>query len=249
MRLPEKIAHLLEKSILKGEFSSGTRFPPERELAERYEVSRSTIREAVGKLAQLGLVETLPQSGTYVTNYLVDGSLDLLLHLMKSSETVDSDVVLSLMEFRRMAEIFAVEKAVHNASDTDVEALAGIVDRESAPSAGPQQMADCDYAFHYDIIRLSRNLVLQLVFNSFKPVYRFYTDFFFNLPGVIPVAVSQHRQLLKAFKRRDADLAVSAMGEALRYGEGRVGEELGIFRRRRDISLNGSVLSEGLSGE
>ncbi|MBM3303260.1 MAG: FadR family transcriptional regulator, partial [Deltaproteobacteria bacterium] len=115
MRISEQIACSLEKSILKGEFPSGSRFPSERELAERFQASRSSIREAVGRLAQLGLVETLPQSGTYVGNYLVDGSLDLLVHLMKQAETLDSDVVLSLMEFRRMAEGFAVRKAVISA--------------------------------------------------------------------------------------------------------------------------------------
>ena len=108
MRLSEKISHYIEKAILKGEYPAGSRFPPERELAERYHVSRTTIREAMGKLSQLGLVETLPQSGNYVTNYLVDGSLDLLIHLMNQSETVDSDVVLALMEFRKMGEVFAV---------------------------------------------------------------------------------------------------------------------------------------------
>jgi len=121
MRLPEKIARNLEKAILKGEYPAGSRFPPERELAEQYRVSRSTIREAVGMLAQLGLVETLPQSGTYVGDYLTEGSLDLLLHIMKASETVDAEVVLSLMEFRRMSEVFAVRKAVGNARDGDLD--------------------------------------------------------------------------------------------------------------------------------
>ncbi len=238
VRLPEKIALNLEKAILKGEYPSGSRFPPERELAERYQVSRSTIREAVGMLAQLGLVETLPQSGTYVSNYLTEGSLDLLLHIMKTSETVDADVILSLMEFRRMSELFAVRKAVLAATEEDTVKLAGIIRKEQDPTAGPMDVAECDYALHYSLVELADNLVLQLLFNSFKPVYRFYANFFFRLPDALEVTVSQHRRFLRAFVRRDADRAAAVMEEALLYGEQRVCDALEIPGRNKRVLWN-----------
>ena len=238
MRLPEKVAHALEKAILRGEYPAGSRFPPERELAERFKVSRSTIREAVGKLAQLGLVETHPQSGTYVSDYLTEGSLDLLVHLMKHSETVDEDVVLSLMEFREMSELTAVRKAVRIATDLDIEALREIVRQESRPSIGYKEIAECDYELHATILRLSNNLILQLLFNSFKPVYRFYANFFFRLPEAISATVSQHRRLIRAFSERDEESAVSIMAEALRYGEQRVADALGIRNREKGTALN-----------
>jgi len=238
LRLPETVALKLEKSILKGEFPSGSRFPPERELAERYGVSRSTVREAVGKLAQLGLVETLPQSGTYVSNYLTEGSLDLLLHIMKTSETVDADVILSLMEFRRVSELFAVRKAVAAASGEDAARLAEIVRREEDPAAGPLDVAECDYALHQLLVSLAGNLVLKLLFNSFRPVYRFYASFFFRLPGAVEVTVAQHRRFARAFARQDADRAVAVMEEALRYGEERVCDALEIPGRTTHVPWN-----------
>ena len=238
MRLSEKIAHYIEKAILKGEYPAGSRFPPERELAERYHVSRTTIREAMGKLSQLGLVETLPQSGNYVTNYLVDGSLDLLIHLMNQSETVDSDVVLALMEFRKMGEVFAVRKAVFNAGEEDIAKLSEIVRRESGSGLDPREIAECDYALHYTIIELAQNLVLQLIFNSFKPVYRYYVDFFFTLPDAIELTVSQHKRLVEAFSCRDVESAASIMEEALSYGEERVIRELDILDQKKELQLN-----------
>ena len=226
MRISEQIARSLEKAILKGEFPTGSRFPSERELAERFQASRSSIREAVGKLAQLGLVETLPQSGTYVSNYLIDGSMDLLVHLMKHGETVDSDVVLSLMEFRRMTEAFAVRRAVLNAKEEDIRDLTRIVERECRPGIRAREMADCDYTLHTAIIRFASNLVLQLLFNSFKPVYRFYADLFFRLPDTISTTVAQHKKLVRAFSKRDPEAAASFLEEALSYGEKRVVEAL-----------------------
>jgi len=245
MRLPEKIAHTLEKAILKGQYPSGSRFPPERELAERYRVSRSTIREAVGRLAQLGLVETMPQSGTYVSNYLTEGSLDLLLHIMKTSESVDADVILSLMEFRRVSELFAVRKAVLRATAEDNARLAEIVQKESDLSPGPQEIADCDYALHFAIVELAQNLVLQLLFNSFRPVYRFYANFFFRLPEAVEVTVSQHERFIHAFSRKDTEVAVLVMEEALLYGENRVCEELGIPGRNKAVPWNTNRVMPG----
>lgn len=227
MRVSEKIALALQKSILKGESPAGSRFPSERELTERFGASRSSVREAVGRLAQLGLVRTHPQSGTYVTDYRVEGSMDLLAHLMRHGERLDREVVLSLLEFRRMAESFAVRKAVLAATAEDLLKLESIVKKESKSPIGTREMVDCDYALHALIVRLSGNLVLQLLFNSFKPVYRFYVEFFFRLPGATERTVEQHRRLVSAFRRRDADLAAKVLSEALRYGEKRVLAALG----------------------
>jgi len=82
---------------------------------------------------------------------------------------------------------------------------------------------------------MARNLVLQLLFNSFKPVYRFYASFFFRLPDAREVTASQHERFLAAFERRDENGAAAAMEEALRYGERRVCEALGIPGRNKDV--------------
>ncbi len=222
MRVSETIALALQTSILQGEFPAGSRFPSERELTERFGASRSSVREAVAKLAQLGLVRTHPQSGTYVTDYRVEGSLDLLAHLMRHGQRLDRETVLSLLEFRRMAESFAVRKAVLAATAEDLRRLESIVKEESRRQIGARDMADCDYALHALVVRLSGNLVLQLLFNSFKPVYRFYVEFFFRLPGALERTVEQHGRLVSAFRRRDPDRAANVMAEALRYGEKRV---------------------------
>lgn len=222
MRVSEKIALALQKSILQGEFPAGSRFPSERELTERFGASRSSVREAVGRLAQLGLVRTHPQSGTYVTDYRVEGSLDLLAHLMRHGERLDRDAVLSLLEFRRMAESFAVRKAVLVATAEDLRRLESIVEEESRRPIGLRDTADCDYALHALIVELSGNLVLQLLFNSFRPVYRFYVDFFFRLPGALERTVEQHRRLVAAFRHGDPERAAKVMSEALQYGEKRV---------------------------
>ena len=76
--LSETVFEQLQKEIVNGVYLSGSRLPAERKLAEQYDVSRVTIRDSIRKLAQLGLVSKVPQSGTYINEYKSEASLDLL---------------------------------------------------------------------------------------------------------------------------------------------------------------------------
>ncbi|MBL9080851.1 MAG: FadR family transcriptional regulator, partial [Planctomycetales bacterium] len=64
-RIAEITVHL-ERLILSGELKADDRLPPERDLAEQWQVSRSVVREAIGRLAGLGLVRSRQGSGTRI---------------------------------------------------------------------------------------------------------------------------------------------------------------------------------------
>lgn len=230
MNLTQDIVRRLEKDILGGEYPPGSRFPSEREIAAKYGISRATARETVKSLSQLGLLATRPQSGSVVSDYETGASLDLLIHIMKNSE-VDTDIILPLMEFRKVVEVHAAGSAAEKAGEDDIALLDGIISREREAGITPENMTTCDYDLHLALMRLSGNLVFKLVFNSFRPVYRMYTELFFALPGAIGATVEQHGRLVKAVAAKDAEGARRVMAEALDYGERRVREAIGIESR------------------
>src|ERR1035437_1829315 len=83
-RLYEQIVEQIEKSIVGGEIKPGEQLPPERELAQRFGVSRTAVREAVKALSEKGLVEALPGRGTFVTNsrsQTIRQSLDRMIRI------------------------------------------------------------------------------------------------------------------------------------------------------------------------
>src|SRR5450759_5129266 len=67
-RLYEQIVQQVEDSILKGQLKPGDQLPAERDLAQRFGVSRTAVREAVKTLHEKGLVEAYAGRGTFVTN-------------------------------------------------------------------------------------------------------------------------------------------------------------------------------------
>src|SRR5262249_12981353 len=62
----ERLARTISSLIAKGEMAKGDRIPSERDLAERYGVSRTSVREAIIALEIRGVVEVKPGSGIYV---------------------------------------------------------------------------------------------------------------------------------------------------------------------------------------
>src|SRR5246500_5867527 len=83
-RLYEQIVQQIEESILKGALKPGDQLPAERELAQRFGVSRTAVREAVKTLREKGLVEAYSGRGTFVTNgtsQAIRQSLDLMIRI------------------------------------------------------------------------------------------------------------------------------------------------------------------------
>ena len=63
-----KVINDIKEKILSGELKNGDRLPSEREMAERLDVSRTSIREAIRTLEIMGLIESKRGSGNYITN-------------------------------------------------------------------------------------------------------------------------------------------------------------------------------------
>ena len=83
-RLFEQIVQQVEDSILKGQLKPGDQLPAERDLAQRFGVSRTAVREAVKTLREKGLVEAYSGRGTFVTNgtsHSIRQSLDLMIRI------------------------------------------------------------------------------------------------------------------------------------------------------------------------
>src|ERR1700681_4816836 len=83
-RLYEQIVQQIEQSILKGALKPGDQLPAERELAQRFCVSRTAVREAVKALREKGLVEAYSGRGTFITDgtsQVIRQSLDLMTRI------------------------------------------------------------------------------------------------------------------------------------------------------------------------
>src|SRR5512143_2157498 len=96
-RIRADVADQLRDAILDGRFRAGQKLPPERELADEFQVNRTSLREAIKVLEGLGLV-TVRQGDGATVQPLIDASLDILAPMIFHSGRIDTDLLLELAE-------------------------------------------------------------------------------------------------------------------------------------------------------
>ena len=229
--LSDAVYRKLQNRILDRTYPPGSRFPSERELADALGVSRVTVREAIRRLAELGLVDKIPSSGTYVREFESEASLDLLVKIMQSRDSLDPGMLSSLLEFRRATEVFAARAAAQRALREETAELRTILCEMENRLEDVDFLARADYRFHFALIRISGNRVFRLMLNAFQPVYTYYTRFFYGVEEIPREYMRYYRKLVSALESNDDTFAAYIMEKMLEYAENRVKEETDLFTR------------------
>src|SRR5205814_23916 len=123
-------------AIMKGRFRPGDALPSERELAEKYEVNRSSVREAVKRLQGWGLVQVRHGGATRVRDFLLGAGLEMLPTLVEVGK-VEPGILRELHEIRGMLLGWCAERAAVLADGEGVERLSALVEQMEEPKAKP----------------------------------------------------------------------------------------------------------------
>ncbi|MEO6716123.1 MAG: FadR/GntR family transcriptional regulator [Novosphingobium sp.] len=203
-RLYQDLARKLIAELAGGNYPVGSRLPAERELAQQYNVSRPTVREAVIAMEVQGLVEVRVGSGAYVVR--LPGKGDIPGFNITAFE---------LTEARLLFEGEAAALAATQITDEEVAEIAALVHEIARENQDPWGTDKADRAFHLAIARATRNHAV------YETIVRFW-DLRYTSPeaalllkkartaNVKPV-VEEHRAVLEALRARDAAAARVAM--------------------------------------
>lgn len=229
MGLSARIFNDMRTDIINGKYPVKSKLPPERELSLKYGASRFAVREAIAMLIQSGFVETHPQSGTYVVDYIREGSLDTLVQVLRIKRTIDRKTLESLLKFRHATEVMAAGEAALNSGEEDIAHLTEVLDRKKGNLGSIAVLTETDFDFHYSIISISGNIISQMVFKSFRPIYSFFTEYFYSLEGAPETSLQLNLKLVKALGRKDRNASEKAMAAILKHGEKKVNEAIKNF--------------------
>lgn len=151
-RLSEQLADALVAEMRAGRMVSGQKLPTEAALVERFQVSRTVVREALSRLKSLGLLEARQGSGVYVKERAAFAPLQFDPRHSRSLQAVAQ-----MVEVRRALEAEAAELAAGRATPRDVAQIrAAIGALELAVAGGGDGVAQ-DVAFHRAIAQASGN--------------------------------------------------------------------------------------------
>lgn len=220
-RLPELLAQQLQQLILEGGFKPGERLPSERELAQRFSVSRPSLRAAMQKLEEQGLLVRRQGGGSYVAEPVAEALAEPLANLLSGAYEVQFD----LLEFRLGLEQIAAYYAALRGTDADFARLRDSV--EALTGAGPHADLAAEAAavmvFIERMVEASHNLVLLQVILGLKGLLVTSIEHNLQLLYQKPQAVEQvraHRRLvLEAIINRQAERAREAVLRHLAFIE------------------------------
>lgn len=204
-----QIAQQLADQINEGVYRTGQKLPPERDLAQQLDVSRTTVREALLALEIMRFIEIRVGAGVYVlSEHLRDRSRgDLIV-----SEAVGPYEVL---EVRRTIEGLSASQAAHRATPEQLDGIEAVIDRMEAAINDVQVFDHADEEYHALIARASGNGIIEnYVAHLWRMRQSSLWDRWYDQTRNAANrrrSVEDHRQILRALRRRRPEAAQSAM--------------------------------------
>ena len=166
--LTELFVQQVENMILSGELEAGEQLPSARDLSAKLGVSRPVISAGLVELEKLGFVEIHPRRGAFVSDYRRKGTVETLVAIMRyNGGAMRKNEVNSLLQVRGVLEKLCMELVIQNASDRELEHVGTLLDAIGAAKR-PEETAEAVFTFHHELAALSGNMLLPLLYHSFR---------------------------------------------------------------------------------
>lgn len=227
--LPHTLAQRLERALLAQEHAPGSRLPAERQWAQQLGVSRAVLREALGLLAERGLVQRRHGVGNVVAQRLDERRADPWKQLLQRQPLVQGD----LLEFREMLEVRCAQLAAERAQPADLARLAQRHAEVDQAYCGADRAAQvkADVAFHRALADATHNTVfIQLSATLLELLHE---HVLISIAQLQPASAdarrlrAQHRALLRWVTAHDVARAGEAARAHIRFVKGSWQRRLG----------------------
>jgi GntR family transcriptional repressor for pyruvate dehydrogenase complex len=206
-RIYEEIVRQVKQLIAEGKLKSGDRLPPERDLAEKFMVSRTSVREALRALQSRGLVEIRAGEGAFIRDISVDELIEpLALVILPHRESVGE-----LFEARRLLEPAIAALAARRATREELAEMERILDEQAKEVAQGRTGVAQDTALHSAIANSAHNRAITRIVSALMDLLTQSREESLHTPGRPTRSHADHRRVLEAIRRRDEVAAHRAM--------------------------------------
>lgn len=215
------IVQQIKNNIFEGRLNPGDRLPPEKELAEQFAVSRTTVRDALRLLESQGLV--IIKVGAAGGAFVACPSSEPVSRALTDMIRLNGATIAELVEARLVVETSMVTFAAERATREDFEAMQAAIDAARAAQASlNHRFTPHSVKFHNALARSAKNQVLLFTYESLQ------TLFYETLEKLVPDdtmaerAIEDHQAILNAIRAHDAPGACNVMRDHLEFFQERV---------------------------
>ena len=210
--IPEVVLDEIQRLIAEGKLRPGDHLPSEIELADRFGVGRSSIREAMRALQLLGVVEVIQGKGTFVREPAI---LPLVIDW---SRIAQMGIISEVMEARQFMEVLLAQLAAERATDEDIEALRLALQHSAESLSNMENNIQAGVNFHLALADASHNQVLALMYRTIRDLYLETARRTRVTPEIAQDRFHDHERILQAVAAHSPEAAAKAMEEHIEKG-------------------------------
>jgi GntR family transcriptional repressor for pyruvate dehydrogenase complex len=212
--LRQKTVENIKNYIKFHNLAPGDRLPPEREMANKFGISRTIVRDAVNNLSGLGILEIKHRSGIFIAKV---GSNTVATQL-SSRLIFNRNSVTSLFQVRQILETAMAKWAAEQCTKSDEEKLKHFIKETNeclSSSDNKYCFREIDTRFHILLAEISRNQIVEELMRTLLEYMLDLRRFSLILPGKIQKCARQHEIIIEAVCDRSPGRAAAAMEEHL----------------------------------
>ncbi len=205
--LPQEIVNTIAELIMQGIWKPGDMIPSEKELAARFQVGRSTIREAVKSLAVLGVLEARVGEGSYVR----ETNSELLSGAFKWGLLLSERNLGDLVDVRVLVEVECAGRAAAARTVATAQALMLTLERMRGVQGDDRRFMASDNAFHTQIAEMAGNCIFASIASTIQVIVRLWYPATYYVPETKETTIVEHLAIARAIEQGDAEAARAAM--------------------------------------
>ena len=209
------IANALEKAILSNEYKQGELLPSQKELAEQFNASSRSLREAFKALEAKGLIEVSQGKRAIVKSNNLDRFVESLSLTMFSQASQDTKLLSDLLEVHITLEVSAARELSRRPERfTTVKYLESIVNKMeqivlSEENSDTKQFSQLDFNFHFTIVNSNTNIVFKSIYNNLSPQLNSIFERLADSEEDLKKKLREYHYLIDALKEGQTDLVVA----------------------------------------
>jgi GntR family transcriptional repressor for pyruvate dehydrogenase complex len=216
--LPQEIVDAIAEFIMRGIWKPGDMIPSEKELAARFQVGRSTIREAVKSLAVLGVLEARVGEGSYVR----ETNSELLSGAFKWGLLLSERNLGDLVDVRVLVEVECVGRAAQARTPEAAQELLRTLERMRGVQDDERNFMACDNRFHTQIAEMAGNPIFASIAATIQVIVRLWYPATYYVPETKNATIAEHFAIAHAIEQSDVEEARAAMRTHLLQAAGRL---------------------------
>ncbi len=213
----DQVIQHIREALRTGVLQPNTKLPSERNMAEMFNISRSSVRDALKSLESYGIIKTLPQSGSVIVGLDISAIDGLLSDVIK----LDAADSASLFEMRVILEVNSARLCAKRRDMDDInnirKSLDNYVEVYNNPSTTAEELSNADFAYHRAIAAGSKNSVLRSMLMLITPdiMHMYNTQNICSNDRDTTVPFAEHNLIFQHILNQDAEKAASEMRKHL----------------------------------